>query len=900
MNTRLKVKATFALILVILIIGAAAVFAAPPPDALVAPRADNPAPPASPVKLIFIHHSCGGNWLADIGQHDQAGGLGMALRDNNYYVSAANYGWGPDGIGDNTDIGHWWDWFRGPNRDTIMAAVYAESGQNFGDYGSWSRLSTDPGGENEIIMFKSCYPNSGLGGSPTDPPTTGDNPLRGQAYDSANMTVANAKGIYNDLLVYFAAHPDKLFIAVTAPAMIDADTNATEAANARAFNDWLADEENGWLKSYTRTNVAVFDFYNVLTSNGGDVDTNDAGQETGNHHRWRNNAVQHIHTVNNNFSAYASDGDSHPHAAGNLKATTEFVPLLNVYYNRWQGGGSTPTAPTLSLVAPNGGERWQVNTPQQIKWTTTGAVTQVNLSCSTNNFSSQTAIASGLSNNGVYTWTTPAFTTTTMRVRVESVISPAAVYDVSAADFILCTAGNCNYWIYLPIILKNYNPPPTPTPTIPAPAGVISPNDFTYLGAFRLPDDGEKPKTFSYGGNAMTFNPGGDSGKGSLFVMGHDRQPWGDLPDGGQIAEISIPTPVSSTNVSNLNTAAFLQNFSNVADGYFTDLEELPRIGMAYLNNSATGAKIHLSWGQHHKPDISQPSYAWFDPNLSTPDLQGLWYIGNQDWYSLNGYMFEIPASWADAHAGGKYLATGRQMDGGWGGMGPSLFAYYPWQSDGTPEISGTHLSETTLLLYDDTQINGDVVQGAHTLAEHQHPDEWEGGAWLTTASGKAAVLFAGNKGTGAKYWYGYRNPAGAEYPCVNHQAATEFTACRLADGSACPAEDMVECAGHTSAKGWWAAQFTPQFILYNPADLAKVAAGTMEAWEPQPYAALNVGGHIFDNPDNVDLEMLGEGEQRRYLFGGVAFDRANGRLYVLELFADEAKPVVHVWQITD
>ena len=25
---------------------------------------DNPNPPASPVKLIFIHHSTGGNWLA--------------------------------------------------------------------------------------------------------------------------------------------------------------------------------------------------------------------------------------------------------------------------------------------------------------------------------------------------------------------------------------------------------------------------------------------------------------------------------------------------------------------------------------------------------------------------------------------------------------------------------------------------------------------------------------------------------------------------------------------------------------------------------------------------------------------------------------------------------------------
>ena len=73
------------------------------------PAAPNPNPPPSPVKLIFIHHSTGQAWL-----DDGHGGLGLALRDNNYFVSDTNYGWGPDGIGDQTDIGHWWTWFRGP------------------------------------------------------------------------------------------------------------------------------------------------------------------------------------------------------------------------------------------------------------------------------------------------------------------------------------------------------------------------------------------------------------------------------------------------------------------------------------------------------------------------------------------------------------------------------------------------------------------------------------------------------------------------------------------------------------------------------------------------------------------------------------------------------------------
>ncbi|NQE05478.1 hypothetical protein C5S32_06375 [ANME-1 cluster archaeon GoMg1] len=300
---------------------------------------DNPNPPTSPAKLIFIHHSCGENGLADYN-----GRLGIALRDNNYFVSDTNYGWGPDSIGDCTDIGHWWTWFCGSHNTAYTNAIYTEYYQ----HSTYSRLPTDPGGDNEIIMFKSCFPNSYLRGNPDDPPTTDDNPLRGQECWSEHHTAANVKGIYNDLLAYFATRQDKLFIVITAPPLVEHDTDATHAANARAFNNWLI---NDWLIGYPYNNVAVFDFYNVLTSNGDDVNTNDAGWKTGNHHRWWNGAVQHIQTVSNNFAAYGSDPwDSHPTAAGNQKATEEFVPLLNVFYHRWKGYTTPDTTPPAAIT----------------------------------------------------------------------------------------------------------------------------------------------------------------------------------------------------------------------------------------------------------------------------------------------------------------------------------------------------------------------------------------------------------------------------------------------------------------------------------------------------------------------------------------------------------------------
>jgi hypothetical protein len=262
-------------------------------------------PPTQPVKLIFIHHSTGENWLTD-----GYGNLGQALGENNYFVSDTNYGWGPDAIGDRTDIPNWTEWFASENTPTYMEALFNESEQ----HASYTRMLSDPGGENEIIMFKSCFPNSALEGSPNDPAGT---------YEE--LTVGGAKYVYNRILPYFASRPDKLFIVITAPPLSD----STYAENARAFNQWLV---NDWLNenNYTLNNVAVFDFYNILTSD-------DA------HHRISGGQIEHI-TTNKNTLHYPS-GDDHPSERGSQKATEEFVPMLNYFYNRWKADAPLQPAP---------------------------------------------------------------------------------------------------------------------------------------------------------------------------------------------------------------------------------------------------------------------------------------------------------------------------------------------------------------------------------------------------------------------------------------------------------------------------------------------------------------------------------------------------------------------------
>ncbi len=259
-------------------------------------------PPEETQKLIFIHHSCGENWLSD-----DDGGLGRALGENNYFVSDTNYGWGPNGIGDATDIPDWLRWFRSDETPQITDALYNEFTNNWYGWEYYQRPMTDPGGENEIIMFKSCYPNSELWGSPDDGPG-----------EYADWTVAGAKYVYNEILHYFSQHPEKLFIVITAPPNLNKET----AENARAFNDWLVNE---WLMPYSGTNIAVWDFYAVLSHKD-------------NHHRFVNGVVEHTNTNGNGTAAYDSWGDPHPSTKGNEKATHEFIPMLNIYVNRWLSG----------------------------------------------------------------------------------------------------------------------------------------------------------------------------------------------------------------------------------------------------------------------------------------------------------------------------------------------------------------------------------------------------------------------------------------------------------------------------------------------------------------------------------------------------------------------------------
>ncbi|MGD9496464.1 MAG: hypothetical protein AB7Y46_09145 [Armatimonadota bacterium] len=401
--------------------------------------------------------------------------------------------------------------------------------------------------------------------------------------------------------------------------------------------------------------------------------------------------------------------------------------------------------------------------------------------------------------------------------------------------------------------------PPPPAPPVEQPTtGLLRPSDLAYVGAFRLPE-GSGGSDWAYSGDAVAYFPGGDPEgpddgfPGSLFGVGHD---WHK-----QVSEISIPVPVDSPGrrLADLNTARTLRPFTDVhtSVGRLGVLDEMLRVGMTYLppqGSQATG-KLYLCFGQHFQEDDDRrvASHMWCETDLS--GSAGAWWVGDESIYAVNDYMLEIPQAWADAHAAGMRLGTGRFRDGGWSGQGPSLFAIAPWRH-GDPPPDGTRLEALPLLRYSSTATDEEPF---HTLRDYHHSDEWSGGAWLT-AGDRAALIFVGTKGVG-ECWYG------------------------LPDGTVWEEPYPDDPLGQ---RGWWSTQFVGQILFYDPADLAAVARGEMQPWEPQPYATMNLDGGLF----------AVAGTQQKHHVGDCCFDRARGLLYLFEPLADDEKSLVHVWRV--
>ena len=238
-----------------------------------------------PTRIIFLHHSCGHNLIEQGGVREGFTALGYEFYDHGYNGDGLRLADGSYS-GDNFDV---------PNDNTDpdgLAEIFAQPLHDPPD-NTFSHLM-----EYDVIAFKSCYPVSNIG-------------------DDEQLN--EYKSYYLAIRDRIDQYPDKLFIIVTQPPQVPAESDPQEGARARAFADWLASDE--FLTGHP--NLFTFDFFGHL-----------AGADDFLRPEYR-----------------GDEYDAHPNEQANRAIGPLFVDFIDQAISSYKSGTPRPT-PTASAEQP--------------------------------------------------------------------------------------------------------------------------------------------------------------------------------------------------------------------------------------------------------------------------------------------------------------------------------------------------------------------------------------------------------------------------------------------------------------------------------------------------------------------------------------------------------------------
>jgi len=240
---------------------------------------------AQATRIMFLHHSCGENLINQGGVRE-----GLTARGYEFY----DHGYNGDGLrlADGSYTGTHFD-VPGDNTDPDgFATIFAQPLHDPPD-NTFSHLM-----EYDVIAFKSCFPVSNIGD---------DDQL--DAYKSHYLSIRDRMDQY----------PDKVFIIVTQPPQVPANSDPAEGARARAFANWLQSDE--YLAGYP--NVFAFDFFGLL-----------AGDD---------NFLRPEYRVD--------EYDAHPNEQANGEIGPRFVAFIDQAIQSYGAGAPRPTPAATSEPA---------------------------------------------------------------------------------------------------------------------------------------------------------------------------------------------------------------------------------------------------------------------------------------------------------------------------------------------------------------------------------------------------------------------------------------------------------------------------------------------------------------------------------------------------------------------
>jgi hypothetical protein len=430
----------------------------------------------------------------------------------------------------------------------------------------------------------------------------------------------------------------------------------------------------------------------------------------------------------------------------------------------------------------------------------------------------------------------------------------------------------------------------------------LQPSDLSYLGAFLLPTTdffsamGEQgyPQT-----SGMTFNPNGNGGAGSIFIIGR----------GGRVAEINTPTP----KLSSLSTATVLQSNMNPFS-YSASLQNDATAGIAYMTarGSQTSPKLYFGSFEYYNVDgTDYNSLGWANITLSNPQTAGLWHVGppadgNLDAWNhgmkSGEYLIVAPQAWADQYTNGRSLLVGRMRGaaGAGGSAGPVLIATAPWAS-GNPPAPGTALPATPLMYF---HTNVVVPQGTSTNWQawrmFNDPDwtYWgigdrvNGGAWIDRGGKRSLVL-------GLNHSLFDNDPVKPKYGSDgSHGGFVDDPSGKTPPF--CYGEPN-QCSGASvnGYKGYHVGPYGARLAFVDISDLESVALGSKDARSVTAYNVYNLMND-FGRPSGTVKDRTGSHD-----VVGVAYDENSAKLYIGQANGNDpyghpnaAWPVIHVYQV--
>jgi hypothetical protein len=227
-------------------------------------------------KVFFLHHSTGeglvvgGNMRSVFTTYNTQHGTSLAFWDHEYNAQGLRNASG-NLTGTNYAI---------PNDNTDPEGLYLLWTSSDAD---WTSSRNQILNNYKVIAFKSCFPASAIP-------------------DAA--TLAQYHTWYLAMRDVFDAHTDRVFVVISPPPLHRLASNATEAANARAFATWLA----GSTYPSGHSNVVCFNLFDYLAQA-------DDGSASANMLRY-------------DYESDHNDSDSHPNTLANQTVGPIFAQFL--------------------------------------------------------------------------------------------------------------------------------------------------------------------------------------------------------------------------------------------------------------------------------------------------------------------------------------------------------------------------------------------------------------------------------------------------------------------------------------------------------------------------------------------------------------------------------------------